>query len=172
MSESYRSLTRAEKQIVNAAKLHGFEVEDLTYDRTYRDWHVRFSDGDWLLIDSAAVAEAEFACHRHYLAPLPRDGEVTMTARGFAADLASARADRLPAMALRPEGDDPDVMDDIVVKDVSMFRAEAMSEKDWWLCCYFANGERVTFNMEARCRPRRLSCTVGERPSDWVDLDA
>jgi len=60
-------VTRREQQIIKAAKRLGFEVEELTYDPAYRDWHVAFTDGDWLLIDSAAVAEAEFARHRHYL---------------------------------------------------------------------------------------------------------
>lgn len=59
--------TRAERQIVTAAKRFEFEIEGLQYDSTYRDWHIQFVGGDWLLIDSAAVAEAEFARHRHYL---------------------------------------------------------------------------------------------------------
>lgn len=51
-------------------------------------------------------------------------------------------------LALRPESDQPDetLMDDVVVKDVSMFRAEMMSDKSLWLCCYLAGtDERVTF---------------------------
>lgn len=80
-----------------------------------------------------------------------------------------------PAMALRPDYHHPDEMDDIVVKDVTMFRAEAMSDDVWWMCCYFANGERVTFHVTTTGpanRKQRLSVSVTEEPGEWVDLDA
>lgn len=47
----------------------------------------------------------------------------------FGADLDRARAERIPVMALRPDHRFPDEMDDIVVKDAKMFRAEAMSDQ-------------------------------------------
>ena len=78
---------------------------------------------------------------------------------------------KVPVMALRPLADNPDLMDDIVVKDVTMFRAEAMDDGNWWICCYLSNDERVAFSMTAHCRPRRLECVVTEKPSEWVDLD-
>jgi hypothetical protein len=91
-------------------------------------------------------------------------------------DVATARAERLPVMALRPERHDPDEMDDIVVKGVEMFRAEAMSDDVWWMCCYFPNDERVTFQVvayhEKGKRKAKLSVSVTETPSEWIDLDA
>lgn len=94
----------------------------------------------------------------------------------FEQALAEYRAQRIPVMALRPCKDAAEVtfgteMDDIVVESPTMFRAEAMSEDSWWLACYFANGQRVTFQLSARCRPRSLSFTVGELPDDWRDWD-
>lgn len=76
----------------------------------------------------------------------------------------------LPVMALRPEHDNPDLMDDIVVEDVTCFRAEAMSESNFWVCCYLKNGERVTWHVTAHCRPRRIEWALGEVP-DYIDWD-
>lgn len=90
----------------------------------------------------------------------------------FQADLHQARDEALPQMALRPCHDHADLLDDVVVKNVQTFRMEAMDEDNWWLCCYFANGERVTFNAQALSRPRRLEVSVTETPSEWVDIDA
>ena len=44
-------------------------------------------------------------------------------------------------LALRRDraADDPDVMDDIAVRNVNMFRAEAMDDTNWWLCCYIGD---------------------------------
>jgi hypothetical protein len=89
----------------------------------------------------------------------------------FAADLAKAKAERIPVMALRPDSEFPDEMDDIVVKDVTMFRAEAMSDDHWWMACYFANGERVTFSVGIGTKPKRIVVSVTEKPDDWIDMD-
>jgi hypothetical protein len=70
-------------------------------------------------------------------------------------------------IALRPDDPAvPDRMDDIVVKDVKMFRAEQMDSGSWWVCCYLddAGDERLTFSVDARCRPRRMDWTVTEYP--------
>lgn len=90
----------------------------------------------------------------------------------FETDLQHERDHQVPRMALRPDDDHADLLDDVVVKDVQMFRMEAMSEDNWWLCCYFTNGERLTFNASAMCRPRRLEMSVVELPIEWVDIDA
>jgi hypothetical protein len=74
-------------------------------------------------------------------------------------------------MALRPDSEDPDLMDDIVVERPAMFRAEAMSDDLWWLACYFDNGERVTFHVRALARPQRIEFSVGETPPEWLDWD-
>lgn len=86
----------------------------------------------------------------------------------FGADLATARAERVPAMALRY---DDQGLDDVVVKDVTMFRAEMMDDDLLWLCCYFANGERISFRAFARKRGC-LEFTAEEMPGKWTDLDA
>ncbi len=88
--------------------------------------------------------------------------------RTLAADLAAERAVRKPVMALRY---DSHGLDDVVVKDVETFRAEMMDDDDLWLCCYFRNGERVTFSAFARKRGC-LEFSVGEMPDDWEDFDA
>lgn len=89
----------------------------------------------------------------------------------FAADLAQAKKDRIPRMALRPDSEIPEEMDDIVVENVTMFRAEAMSEFGWWFACYFANGERVSFWIERQTRPARIAVHVTEHPAEWIDID-
>jgi len=40
-------------------------------------------------------------------------------------------------MALRPYHDDPERLDDVVVEDVAMFRAEMMDDGHLWMACYF-----------------------------------
>lgn len=60
-------------------------------------------------------------------------------------------------IALRPDEEGAEVqeltpLDDIVVKDVSMFRAEDMGPS-WWLCCYL-EGEpdhvRISFSLDKK----------------------
>lgn len=68
-------------------------------------------------------------------------------------------------IALRPERNDPrpDVLDDVVVKDVSMFRAEMMDDRSLWLCCYLAGtDERIVFY--ATAKRGKLILTVTEHP--------
>ncbi len=89
----------------------------------------------------------------------------------FALDLAKARDERIPRMALRPHHEFKDEMDDIVVKDVEMFRAEQMDDDHWWMCCYFRNGERVTFGVYRERKPARVSVHVTEEPPEWIDID-
>lgn len=89
----------------------------------------------------------------------------------FRQKLDEARKARIPVMALRPDYVYPDEMDDIVVEDVKTFRAEAMSDDMWWMCCYFHNGESVTFHVVREKRPARLSVSVTEEPPEWRDWD-
>ena len=86
--------------------------------------------------------------------------------------LERARDERTPRMALRPRQDSDEELDDIVVKEVEMFRAEAMSNTVWWMCCYFRNGERVTFHVGIDAKPKRVHVSATEMPAEWVDLDA
>lgn len=95
--------------------------------------------------------------------------EACRTCRGTGVLHFEASERPLPQMALRRHDDG--TMDDVAVKDVEMFRAEQLDSGLLWLCCYLRNGERVTFNVHARCRPKRLEYDVGEMPRDWVDID-
>lgn len=38
-------------------------------------------------------------------------------------------------------------LDDVVVKDVEMFRMERMDTDHVWLCCYLTDGQRIAFSM-------------------------
>lgn len=70
-------------------------------------------------------------------------------------------------IALRPDDEaDPELMDDIVVRDVKMFRAEQMSPGHWWVACYLDDEgrEQLVFSVTARCRPRRIDWVVTELP--------
>lgn len=59
--------------------------------------------------------------------------------------------------------DDRGALDDVVVCDVSMFRAEMMDNKTLWMCCYFPDSEqRVTFWV--RSRRGHLDFDVTEQP--------
>lgn len=81
-----------------------------------------------------------------------------------------------PRMALRPDCEDPDLLDDVVVEHPTMYRAEMMSENELWMCCYFPEPhERISFWVSAvvpkgkRKPVLRFSYTEG--PSEWVDID-
>jgi hypothetical protein len=89
---------------------------------------------------------------------------------GLEDELREARGD-LPTMALRPDHRFPDEMDDIVVNDVKMFRAEAMDDDAWWMACYFANGEEVRFWVGIGKNPKRIVVSVTDKPAQWIDWD-
>ncbi len=73
-------------------------------------------------------------------------------------------------IALRPDehGADPlsieTLLDDIVVNNVPMFRAEQMSLKNWWVACYLDGNadQQITWSVTARSKPLRL---------EWVTTD-
>jgi hypothetical protein len=94
----------------------------------------------------------------------------------FDAALRRAKRRKQPVIALRPDGQFPDELDDIVVCNVDV-HMEAMSDNEWWLCCYFANGERLTLwinKSKQRDGPARLVVSATEIPEylDWDDLYA
>ena len=64
-------------------------------------------------------------------------------------------------------------LDDVVVEDVSMFRAERLDEVTLWLACYLpgtgVEGDRVTFEVSAR--DGRLDFEVVERPTGSVSAE-
>lgn len=78
--------------------------------------------------------------------------------------------------ALRPDVDGADPMhidtlcDDIVVKNVAMFRAEQMDRDEWWVCCYLndAGTERICWCVKAEGRPKRIEWRTTEFPVDEV----
>src|SRR5690606_14213561 len=59
-------------------------------------------------------------------------------------------------------------LDDVVVRPVTTFRAEFMSDDYLWLACYLPDGERITFNVHGE----GLEMSVGEMPEEWTDFDA
>jgi len=71
-------------------------------------------------------------------------------------------------IALRPHVDGYPRMDDIVVNNVSCFRAEDMTGKAWWVACYLPDGEEIVFWVTAKKKPLRLEWVVTERPTNVV----
>ena len=74
-------------------------------------------------------------------------------------------------IAIRPDDRDADPMgqgvrmDDIVVRNVSMFRAEQMSSSNWWVCCYLDDlDERICWSVTAQARPKQLNWITTEHP--------
>lgn len=71
-----------------------------------------------------------------------------------------------PRLALRGEGN----LDDVVVGDVSMFRAEMLNPRTLWLACYLpgtgVEHDRITFEVSAR--GGRLDFRVVEEPEGHV----
>lgn len=64
-------------------------------------------------------------------------------------------------IALRP--DSKGQLDDVVVKGVTMFRAEIMDTNAMWMCCYLGGGsDRIAFWV----RGKRLSYSVTEYPTN------
>lgn len=43
-------------------------------------------------------------------------------------------------------------LDDVVVKDVEMFRMERMDEDYVWLACYLTDGQEIVFDLHATGR--------------------
>ena len=104
--------------------------------------------------------------------------------RDFSEELNQARQNEIPCMALRPfnsRPDEKDLMDDVVVKNPLMYRFEMMDDDLAWSCCYFPNGEQVTFWIRAtrergengrfKARPV-LEMSVTEYPPEWLDIDS
>jgi hypothetical protein len=61
--------------------------------------------------------------------------------------------------------DDDDRLDDVVVNDVSCFRAEIMDDKQLFMCCYFPDSdERVAFWV--RVERGKLRYYVTEQPPE------
>lgn len=74
-------------------------------------------------------------------------------------------------IALRRAGPETEThLDDVVVKDVRMFRAEMLDAKTLWLCCYLPNDDRITWHVHSR--RGTLEFDVGEMPDEFVDFDA
>lgn len=72
-------------------------------------------------------------------------------------------------IALRPDdrNEDPFTLaplDDIVVKDVKMFRAEQMDPQTWWVCCYLDDERYITFYVSVK--DGSLVWTATEFPND------
>lgn len=74
-------------------------------------------------------------------------------------------------LALRT--DQEGLLDDVVVRDVSMFRAEMLTSNTLWLCCYLpgtgVDGDRIAFEVTAR--GNELHFRVSEEPSGKVSSE-
>lgn len=114
--------------------------------------------------EDRSLAEADFAAQADNLEHYNED-QVVSAEGSPAVDPVS---ERMPVMALRRHDDG--TMDDVVVEDVETVHFEQLSGGHLWLCCYFRNGERVTFDVDAR-RKNDLVYDVGEMPDDWIDWD-
>ena len=64
--------------------------------------------------------------------------------------------------------DQNDALDDVVVRDVSMFRAEVLSPGLLWLCCYLSSpdGEEQRVTFEVHARGKRLDFQAVETPHE------
>lgn len=75
-------------------------------------------------------------------------------------------------LALRPDesGADPmksdTLLDDIVVNNVTCFRAEQMDRNVWWVACYLDDdtNDRICWDVRARSKPNRIEWTTIEFP--------
>lgn len=63
------------------------------------------------------------------------------------------------------------VLDDVFVEDVSMFRAEMLSQGRLWIACYLpgTGDDRITFEVVAR--GGRLEFSIAERPAGNVVVE-
>jgi len=84
-----------------------------------------------------------------------------------------ARGDELPRMALRPYHDDEERLDDVVVENVEMFRAEMMDDGHLWMACYFGEGrDDLHFSVIAGKTGRaQLHLSATDVPPH-IDIDA
>lgn len=76
-----------------------------------------------------------------------------------------------PRLALR--ADTAGGLDDVVVRNVEMFRAEVLSENVLWLCCYLPGTgvERDRIAFEVTADAGRLHFRVIEGPEGQVTME-
>lgn len=85
-------------------------------------------------------------------------------------ELQVAEAEGYYDIALRPDDPaEPRRMDDIVVRNVAMFRAEQMDKNWWWVSCIFADEDgnlkdELVFDVYARSKPTRIDWMLRDRP--------
>lgn len=79
-------------------------------------------------------------------------------------------------IALRPDerGADPMLVetlcDDIVVRTVPLFRAEQMTDTNWWVACYLDDitHDRICWSVTAKSKPMRIEWVTTEFPRSPV----
>lgn len=76
-------------------------------------------------------------------------------------------------IALRQDGSGG--LNDVVVQSVSMFRAERMDRKTWWLACYLPDangddGDRIAFTVTAK--RGGIEVHVSETPAQDVTYES
>lgn len=81
-----------------------------------------------------------------------------------------------PKLALRPEEEHGPhnragvPLDDVVVTNVVIFRAEFMDDNSLWMRCYLDNGEEMDFHVSTKRAPITLIAT--DLPRSFEDFDA
>ena len=69
--------------------------------------------------------------------------------------------------------DDDDLLDDVVVRQVSMFRAEMLDSDHLWLCCYLPGtgvpSDRVDFDVTVR--DGKIAFELVEMPEGSVSVE-
>lgn len=99
-----------------------------------------------------------------------REGQEALKKAQDELDAELREAGDLPEIALRNETNIN--LDDVVVNNVTMFHAEFLDDQHLWMACYFKNGERITFSVEAGPRSRvGLGFHAHEFPEMYVDPD-
>ena len=55
-------------------------------------------------------------------------------------------------------------LDDVVVKDVEVFRMERMDDDYVWLCCYLADGQRIDFDLHLHDKRKKTIVYKAREP--------
>lgn len=63
--------------------------------------------------------------------------------------------------------DDEGYLDDVVIKDVEMFRMERMDDGAIWACCYLKGHERVDFWLTGGRRSKNQPMPIMAYVTDW-----
>jgi hypothetical protein len=78
-----------------------------------------------------------------------------------------------PRIALRPFPSDTSRLDDLVIRNVEMFRAEMLDNETLWMACYLpgtgVEGDRIAFHV--RVHKGALNVAMVEGPQGSVSFE-